>query len=129
VATHVEGNFENKGWDEQTVSEFDGTKITHARVRQTFAGGITGDADIDWQMYYRPDGTASFVGLAKITGAVDGRNGTLVVTSNGEFDGKEVRGDWVVVGATAEIDGLTGTGTFAAPMGPSGTYSFDYEAG
>jgi Protein of unknown function (DUF3224) len=128
VATHVEGNFENKGWDEETVSEFDGTKITRAHVQQTFAGGIAGDADIDWQMYYRPDGTASFVGLAKITGTVDGRDGTLVVTSNGEFDGKEVHGDWVVVGATGTIEGLSGTGTFAAPMGPSGTYSFDYEA-
>jgi len=127
MAIHIEGQFENKGWNENTVSEFDGAKITHANVKQAFTGGLDGDADIEWQMYYNPDGTASFVGLAKISGAVDERRGTIVLQSIGVFDGKEARGDLAVVGATGDLQGLRGTGAFAAPLGPSGTYTLDYE--
>ena len=42
-------------------------------------------------MYYAPDGSARFVGLARIAGSVGDRNGTVVVQSTGVFDGKEVR--------------------------------------
>ncbi|MGH8976694.1 MAG: DUF3224 domain-containing protein [Acidimicrobiia bacterium] len=127
MAKHVEGTFENKGWDENTTAEFDGSKISRASVEQTFAGALSGDARIEWQMYYAPDGTASFVGLQRMDAQLDDRSGTIVVQTTGVFDGKEAKGDWVVVGATGGLEGLSGTGAFSAPMGPSGKYSLDYD--
>jgi Protein of unknown function (DUF3224) len=122
-----EGTFENQGWDENTVDEFDDAKITHASVKQAFAGVITGEAQISWDMFYAPDGTASFVGLQRIVGSIDDRKGSVVMQTTGTFDGKEAAGDWVVVGATGALASLSGTGEFSAPMGPSGRYTFEYD--
>jgi Protein of unknown function (DUF3224) len=127
MTTRAEGTFENKGWDESTVSEFDDAKISHASVKQSFSGVIEGDADVDWHMYYAPDGTATFVGMQRIVGAIDDRKGSVVIQSTGVYDGKEAKGDWVIVGATAELTGLRGTGAFSAPMGPNGKYSLSYD--
>jgi Protein of unknown function (DUF3224) len=127
MVAHAEGTFENQGWDEQTLVELDEGKTTRARVKQAFIGDIVGDGAVDWDMYYRPDGTAHFVGIYRLTGKLDGRSGTIVMQTTGEFDGKEAKGDWLVVGGTGELRNISGNGRFAAPLGPSGTYALDYE--
>ena len=127
MTTRAEGTFENKGWDESTVDEFDGSKLSHAKVQQAFSGDITGDGTVGWDMFYRPDGTASFVGLYKLDWTIGDRTGTVVLQTTGTFDGKEAAGDWLVVGATGGLEGLSGTGEFSAPMGPSGKYHLDYD--
>ena len=47
--------------------------------------------------------------------------------STGVYDGKEAKGDWVVVGATGDLGELSGTGEFSAPMGSTGEYQLDYD--
>jgi hypothetical protein len=78
-------------------------------------------------MCYRPDGTADFVGLQHIDAIVDGRDGAVVVRSFGEFDGRKAVGEWSVIdgSATGELNGVTGSGHFDAPMG--GTPTFELE--
>src|SRR5262245_42313256 len=127
MTKHGEGTFQNQGWDEQTTEEFDDAKITHAQVKQSFDGVMSGDAAISWDMFYAPDGTAAFVGLQRVVGTIDGRKGAVVIQTTGTFDGKEAAGDWVVVGATGELAGLSGTGEFSAPLGPSGRYTREYD--
>jgi hypothetical protein len=127
MTTHAEGTFENAGWDEQTLAEFDEHKLSRAEVQQTFSGDLTGPGTVAWDMVYRPDGTANFVGLYRLDATLDGRRGTIVLQTTGAFDGQQVDGDWLVVGSTGDLAGLSGTGTFSAPMGPSGTYAFDYD--
>ena len=91
MATHAQGKFENKSWDENTIEAIGDGKVSHASVQQSFTGDITGDSNVDWHMYYAPDGTASFVGLQRIAARIGDRTGTLVVQSTGVFDGKEAR--------------------------------------
>jgi hypothetical protein len=124
--SHAEGTFENQGWDENTLAELDEGKVTRAHVEQSFAGDVTGAGRVDWDMYYRPDGTAAFVGIYRIDATLDDRSGTIVMRTTGDFDGKEAKGDWLVLGGTGEFRGISGAGRFAAPMGPSGTYQLDY---
>jgi hypothetical protein len=127
VAKRAEGTFENKGWDEKPTIEFDGGKITRATVEQAFTGDLAGDAKIEWLMHYAPDGTASFVGIQHMDARLDGRAGIVVLQTTGVFDGTEARGEWLVLGATGDLEGMKGTGRFAAPHGPNGTYTLDYD--
>ena len=122
------GSFSVSSWKEETFDEPEGGgKLTRATVELAFSGAIDGDAAVEWLMAYRADGTAHFVGLARLRGAVDGRAGTFVLENTGEFDGMVARGTWSVVqgSGTGDLEGLTGTGGFEA--GQEATYTLDYE--
>jgi hypothetical protein len=124
--SHAAGTFENQGWDESTLAELEEGKVTRAHVQQAFAGDVTGAGTVDWDMYYRPDGTATFVGIYRIDATIGDKAGTIVMQTTGGFDGKEAKGDWLVLGGTGGLRGIEGHGRFAAPLGPSGTYQLDY---
>jgi Protein of unknown function (DUF3224) len=130
MTTSAHATFTLDGWDEAPYEErADGRKLTRASVKQTFSGDIAGDGAVEWLMAYRPDATADYVGLQRITGTLGGRSGTFVLSTAGTFDGQEASGTWtVLVGSgTEELTGLTGTGTFSAPSGGEPTVSLDYD--
>ena len=126
--TTLTGTFDLASWNEETVRELDGErKLTRAVVTQTFSGDLQGDGSVEWLMCYAEDGTARFVGMQVIEGTVDGRKGTVVLETTGDFDGSEAVGTWTVVpgSATGELAGVAGGGRFEAPHGPTATYSVD----
>ncbi len=95
------GSFSVSSWKEDAYDEPEGPegggKLTRATVELAFSGAIDGVAAVEWLMAYRADGTAHFVGLARLSGSVDGRMGTFVLENTGEFDGMVARGAWSVV--------------------------------
>jgi hypothetical protein len=126
------GAFKIASWDEQAYWESGaGTKLTRARVGQTFSGDVTGDGEIEWLMSYADDGTARFVGLGRVDGTLAGRDGSFVVESIGDFDGALAAGTWSVVprSATGGLAGLTGEGRFEAPIGSEASFTLDYRFG
>jgi uncharacterized protein DUF3224 len=128
--TTAKGSFELASWEEETwEEEDDGSKLTRAVVTQTFRGDLEGDGAVQWLMSYRPDGTASFVGLQRVRGVVGDRKGRFVLETSGSFDGTAATWTGTVVpgSGTGELGGLTGTATFAAPHGPTADFEFDYE--
>ena len=128
--TKAKGSFELASWDEDTYEEMDnGAKLTRASVTQTFSGAAEGDGAAQWLMAYRPDGTAHFVGLQRITGTIDDRKGTVVLETIGDFDGKVATWTATVVpgSGTGDLEGLTGGGTFEAPMGSTASFDLDLD--
>ena len=126
----AEGSFTVTSWDEDAYEQLDGGgKLTRASVRQTFAGGIDGDGAVQWLMAYRPDGTAHFVGLQRVTGSIGGRSGSFVLETAGEFDGEAASGPWSIVAGSGsgDLHGIRGTGRFHAPRGPEATFELDYD--
>jgi len=122
------GRFTIDSWTEETYEDLgDGAKLTLAKVTQTFEGGIGGSGAVRWLMVYRTDGTAHYVGLQRIQGAVDGREGTFVAETSGEFDREVARWTWAVVpgSGTGALVGLNGSGTFEAPHGGSASFKID----
>ncbi len=122
------GTFHVEDWQETTLDTPEGgSKITRASIRQRFAGDFEGDGAVDYLMAYRPDETATFVGIQRLRGAVTGRTGAFVVQVNGTFDGAMARGQWTIVPemGAGGLRGLDGTGSFEAPHGPDGTYVLD----
>ena len=131
MSTRATGTFKIQNWDEKPYEELeDGRKLTHASVKQAFAGDFEGEGAVEWLMCYRPDQTADFVGLQRIVGQLEGRSGSFVlVQTEGTFDGKVAKGRLSVVpgSGTGELEGLRGTGGFSAPHGGEPSISLDYD--
>ncbi|MGB9378182.1 MAG: DUF3224 domain-containing protein [Mycobacteriales bacterium] len=126
----AEGTIEIASWDEETLVEIDGgRKLTRATVEQRFHGDIEGEGSVTWLMAYRSDGTADVVGLQRIVGTIGDNEGSLVLRTEGDFDGTKADGSWTVVEGTATgaLAGISGTGRSVAPVGGSPTYELDYE--
>jgi hypothetical protein len=130
VSTHLEGVFEVTSWSEEQVGGLEGAaKVTVAGIGQRFTGGIEAETKWDMVMTYRDDGTADFVGYQRLQGRVGDKEGTFVLQGLGQFDGTEARTRFEVVpgNSTGELTGLRGSGLAVAPMGSTGTFSFDYD--
>lgn len=125
------GSFTVASWDESPYEERpDGAKLTSASVKQRFEGDVEGEGDARWLMSYRPDGTARFVGLHRVSGAVGGRSGSFVLETSGDFDGQMAKWSASVIpgSGTDELEGLTGAGEFEAPMGSAASFTLEYDA-
>jgi Protein of unknown function (DUF3224) len=123
------GEFEVTSWNEEPYAQREGErKLTRAKVGQKLSGDLTGTGAVEWLMSYQEDGTARFVGLQQLDGAIEGREGSVVVDTVGDFDGKEAAGTWNVVpgSGTGGWAGMRGGGQFRAPMGSKASFSLDY---
>ncbi len=126
---NASGEFEIASWDEDTYRELEGeAKLTRASVTQTFTGDLSGSGEVQWLMCYGPDGTARFVGLQRIEGTIDGRSGSFVVESLGNFDGAKAAGPWSILPGSGAggLAGIRGEGGFEAPLGSKASYTLDY---
>ena len=131
MAAHANAEFKVESWDENKTVEAETGATALARVEQSLTGDIEGEGLAQWLMCYRPDQTADFVGLQRISGRVGEREGSFVLTSNGTFDGKVAAGEMVIVEGSGDGDlaGITGRGSFSAPHGTRATVELDYEIG
>lgn len=101
-------------WDEKPYSEGPGLpKMTRATVTKSFTGDIEGEGQVEYLMMYRSDGTATYVGLERITARLGGRSGSFVLQRTGVFEAGLAKESFVVVtgSATGELAGLTGEGS------------------
>jgi hypothetical protein len=124
----LEGEFEVTSWDEDTYQKLEGErKLTKASVTQKFTGDLVGSGSVEWLMFYADDGKARFVGFQRIESTAAGRVGSVVIESNGKFDGKKAAGTWSVLPGSGEgdLEGITGKGRFEAPMGGKPSYSLE----
>jgi hypothetical protein len=127
--TKATGVFEVKGGTEDPFDELEGgIKLTHASGSQTFTGDITADGAVHWLMLYRPDKTARFVGLQRITGSVGGRQGSFVATAQGDHDGKgsKITFEIIARSGTGQLAGISGEGSLITEGGPKGSYELEY---
>jgi hypothetical protein len=132
MTEHVEGTFEVTSWTEEPADGLDATaKVTRATIGQRLAGGIEATTLSETVMTYRDDGTADFLGFQRVLGQIGRRAGSFVLQTVGTFDGSEARSTTSVVPGSGKGDlaNLRGTGTSAAPLGTSGTFTLDYDLG
>jgi hypothetical protein len=132
MRTHARSNFKIDSWEERSYLDRHGErKLTRAHVEQTFEGDIQGRGEVEWLMCYRPDQTADYVGLQHIVGSLQGRSGSLVLTTTGTFDGTQAKGPVAIVfgSGTGELAGVSGDGELHAPVGqqPSLKLSYRFE--
>lgn len=122
--------FTIKGWDEKPYSEGqDVPKLTRATVSKTFSGDIEGESQVEYLMMYRSDGSASFVGLERVAGRLNGKSGSFVLQRTGTFEGGQAKESYTVVSGsgTGELRTLRGEGTSAVGHGSEHPFTMIYE--
>ncbi|AYF73029.1 DUF3224 domain-containing protein [Nocardia yunnanensis] len=105
-----------------------GPVLTRIHVEESFSGGIEADGVVEFLQSANADGTASFVGIERITGAVDGKSGTFLLQDQGSVAENIVRGEWFVIpgSGTGDLTGLRGEGGFTANLGEGAQIWLDY---
>jgi hypothetical protein len=128
--TTANATLQISGWDEQEYGDRESPgKLSEAKVQQTISGDIEGSTDVRWLMAYSADDRAEFVGIQVVTGTLGGKEGTFVLRSVGTYDGSKADGELTVVegSGTGELAGISGTGSFTAPLGDTAELTLDYE--
>ena len=116
--------YEPSAYDEPA----EGPVLTRIHVEESFSGEISGDGVVEFLQAARADGSASFVGIERVTGTVAGRNGTFLLQDAGTVQGNVVSGDWFVIpgSGTGKLAGLRGEGGFRANLGEGAQVHLDY---
>src|SRR5215212_7621074 len=112
--------FAIKSWDEKPYSEEQGQpKLTRASVAKTYTGDIEGNAQVEYLMMYRSDGTATFVGLERFVGRIGDKTGSFVLQRTGAFEGGQAKESYSVIGGsgTGELKDISGEGNSAVGHG------------
>lgn len=121
--------FAIKSWDEKPYSEGQGQpKLTRASVTKTYTGDIDGEAQVEYLMMYRGDGSAAFVGLERFAGRIGGKTGTFVLQRTGTFEAGQAKESYVVIpgSATGDLLGLVGEGNSAVGHGMEHPFTLSY---
>ena len=122
--------FAIKAWDENPYSEGENLpKLTRASVTKTYTGDIDAEGHVEYLMMYRSDGSATFVGLERITGSIAGRKGSFVLQRTGVFEDGLAKESYSVIpgSATGELSGLQGEGATSVGHGMEHPITLDYE--
>ena len=106
----------------------EGPGLTRIHVEESFSGDITGHGDVEFLQAGQAGGSASFVGIERLTGQVGGRRGTFLLQDAGTVQGQVVSGNWFVIpgSGTGDLAGLRGEGGFRANLGESAQVHLDY---
>ena len=130
MSNHAKATFEVKSWDEKPYLEIEGgAKFTRASVTKSFQGDIEGEGTVEYLLFYREDGSASFVGLERVVGRVGSRSGRFVLQHSGTFEDGITKDNWFVVAGsgTDDLRGLRGEGGFSAGHQESYPMTLDYD--
>src|SRR5712664_2160938 len=126
----AKATFDIKSWDEKTYNEIEGApKLTPASVTKSYQGDIEGEGKVEYLMMYRTAGSASFLGLERVTGSVGGRSGSFVLQHSGAFEDGIAKVILSVVpgSGTGDLRGVRGEGGFSVGHQPPYAMTLDYD--
>ena len=105
-----------------------GPVLTRIHVEESFSGDIEGEGVVEFLQAAGADGSASFVGIERVTSELGGRRGTFLLQDAGTVQGSIVSGDWFVIpgSGTGQLTGLRGEGGFRANLGEGAQVHLDY---
>jgi hypothetical protein len=128
--TTANARFAIKSWDEKPYSEGpDQPKLTRASVKKTFTGDIEGEGHVEYTMVYRPDGSATFVGIERIVGRIGDKKGSFVLERIGVFEGGQAKESYSVIAGsgTGDLTGLQGNGQSSVGHGMEHPFVLNYQ--
>jgi hypothetical protein len=104
-----------------------GPDLVEIQVTEEFHGDIEAQGAARF-LQTQGDGSASFVGIERVTGTIEGRSGSFVLQDAGTVEGNTVTGQWFVVpgSGTDDLAGLRGEGGFTARLGEGADLTLEY---
>ncbi|GHO95757.1 hypothetical protein KSF_058050 [Reticulibacter mediterranei] len=115
----ITGEVEVIDYQAKSIAEPDESGITliETRLLEQFTGGLVGTGWADHVRVVKADGSATFSGVERVRGTLDGRAGSFTLTARGSTGTSGiVHGSWDVVSGsgTDALFGLRGHGEFTA---------------
>jgi hypothetical protein len=127
--TRATGKITVKSYEPAPYDEpADGPTLSRIHVEETFSGDIEAEGVVDFLQAQMADGSASFVGIERVTGSLGVRSGSFLLQDQGTVSGSTVSGEWFVVpgSGSGDLAGLRGEGGFSAQLGESAEVSLEY---
>ena len=127
--TRATGKITVKSYEPAPYDEpADGPTLSRIHVEETFSGDIEAEGVVDFLQAQMADGSASFVGIERVTGSLGVRSGSFLLQDQGTVSGSTVSGEWFVVpgSGSGDLAGLRGEGGFSAQLGESADVSLEY---
>jgi CO dehydrogenase/acetyl-CoA synthase gamma subunit (corrinoid Fe-S protein) len=126
---HAKGRIDVNTYEPTPYDEKkDGPDLVEIHVTETFSGDIEGDGVVRFLQAVREDGSASFVGIERVSGQIRERKGSFLLQDAGTLVDNVVTGEWFVIpgSGTEELEGLRGEGGFTAQVGEHASITLDY---
>lgn len=123
------GRVTTTAWVEEPFAESAGdvTAVNVSGERKYTGGnfGIRGSSDFQFRLTPHPDQSATFIGTEKITGSVNGKNGSFTIRHTGKIEEGIARSSWVVLesSGTGELSKIAGHGAYSSGLDEKACYS------
>ena len=131
MSERATASFEITSWDEQPYDERDGVKLSRTRVVKAFRGDIEGESTAELLMALAGEGSAAYVGMERVSGRVNGRQGSFVYLHTATATGGSRSASWTVVAGsgTGELAGISGQLRIDNLPDDGHVLTLDYEPG
>jgi hypothetical protein len=109
--SHAVGTFVNDVYEEGDAAEHDGVALRRVYIERTFSGDIEGRSAGELTTSGLQDGVAAYVAIDVISGTLDGREGTFVLSHRGTVSaaGASTAGEIVPGSGSGGLEGLEGS--------------------
>ena len=110
MSERATASFDITTWDEQPYDERDGVKLSRTRVVKVFRGEIEGESTAELLMALAGEDSAAYVGVERVTGRVNGRQGSFVYLHTATAAGGVQSAAWPVMAGSGsgELAGIRG---------------------
>jgi hypothetical protein len=121
--------FVNHLHEAETYDEREGATLGRIHIERRFQGDLEGEATAELLTATAEDGTAVYLALDRISGRLDGKEGSFVLQHRGVLsaDGAEVDGAIVPGSGTGELKGITGHGAITVDDEGTHRLTLEYE--
>jgi Protein of unknown function (DUF3224) len=131
MSQRATASFDITAWEEEPYYEEDGVKLSRTRVVKVFRGEIEGESTAELLMAVAGDDSAAYVGVERVSGRVNGRQGSFVYLHTATAVGEARSASWPLVAGsgTGELAGISGR--ISIDNLPEGGHvlTLDYELG
>lgn len=120
----AKGTYAVKKWDENPYEQISSEmKMTKASVEYLMSGEINGKALVEYLMFYKyfdandqHKSSASYIGLIRFVGNVQGKEGSFVIEDHGTFENGAANSTLQIISGSGmeELKGIHGTGRYSA---------------
>ncbi len=118
------GTYTVKKWEEKLYDQISSEmKMTKASVEYSMSGQIDGKAVVEYLMFYKyfdendqHKSSATYIGLIRFVGKVQGKEGNFVIEDHGTFENGEASSTLQIIEGSGmgELKGIKGTGRYSA---------------
>ncbi len=129
MTTRATSTFDITAWEPQEYDDQDGIKLTRTHVGKAFHGDLEGSSTAELLMAVAPSGSAIYVGVERISGALQGKSGSFVLVHDASMAGDEQSLSLTIMrdSGTGELQGIRGAATITIDADGGHTLILDYD--